>query len=132
MIKDQTDEEIIAYVDITNVYGTKSCPVTDTIVVRDVCMPRIFPPTAFHPGDGNAIDGEFTIKGKYYQNFKITVYSRWGEVIFYTEDENQHWDGTYRGELMPVGVYAYIITYEGKDDDTKGPYKKEGRIVLVR
>ncbi|HVD97165.1 MAG TPA: gliding motility-associated C-terminal domain-containing protein [Cytophagaceae bacterium] len=132
MIRDQDDEMIVAYVTITNHFNTLTCPVEDTVTVKDVCVPRVYPPTMFHPGDNNPVDGEFTIKGKYISHYKITVYSRWGEVIFYSEDPNKHWDGTYRGELMPVGVYAYIITYEGKDDQTKGPFKKEGRIVLVR
>ena len=132
MIRDQEDEQIVAYVSISNHFNALTCPVTDTVLVRDVCVPRVFPPTVFHPGDPNPIDAEFTIKKKYVKNFKITVYSRWGEVIFYSEDAEKHWDGTYRGELMPIGVYAYIITYEGTDETTKGPFKKEGRIVLVR
>jgi gliding motility-associated-like protein len=133
MIQNEDDEQLIIISKITNHFGALVCPVLDTVDVKDVCVPRIFPPTAFHPGDdNNPDDGFFTIKGKYYTNFKITVYSRWGEVIFYTEDPNKKWDGTYRGELMPVGVYAYVITYEGKDELTKGPFKKEGRIVLVR
>ena len=142
MIKDLVDEEIVAYAYITNHFGTLTCVNIDTATVKDICVPRIFPPTAFHPigsgtasaggGTGNIEDEFFTIKGKYFTNFKITVYSRWGEVIFYSEDPNTYWDGTYRGELMPVGVYAYIITYEGKDIQTKGPFKKEGRVVLIR
>jgi gliding motility-associated-like protein len=134
-IKDLEDENILAMVTTTNQFGPLlSCPTTDTILVRDVCVPRVFPPTVFHPGDGNPIDAEFTIKSKYINpdKFKLTVYSRWGEVIFYSEDVNKHWDGTYRGDLMPIGVYAYIITYEGKDELNKGPFRKEGRIVLVR
>ena len=147
MIKDLDDEEIIAYAHITNHFGTLTCTNIDTTVLKDICVPRLFPPTAFHPtnggssgtggsggtsGTGNLEDEYFTIKGKYFTNFKITIYSRWGEVIYYSEDPDTYWDGTYRGELMPVGVYAYIITYEGKDDQTKGPFKKEGRVVLIR
>jgi gliding motility-associated-like protein len=132
MIENEADEALLMTVNIANVYNTLICPTTDTILVQDVCVPRVFPPTAFHPGDDNPIDAEFTIKGKYYRNYKITIFNRWGEIVFYSEDPNKHWDGTYRGEVMPVGVYAYIISYEGKDELNKGPFKKEGRVVLVR
>ncbi|MFN6947248.1 MAG: gliding motility-associated C-terminal domain-containing protein, partial [Cytophagaceae bacterium] len=68
---------------------------------------------------------------KYFKNFEITIFSRWGEIIFYSNDRNNLWDGTYRGEPMPLGVYPYIITYEG-EEEYKGPYKLEGSITVIR
>ncbi|MCU0431371.1 MAG: gliding motility-associated C-terminal domain-containing protein, partial [Cytophagaceae bacterium] len=128
-----TDVEDLTYtVDLSAQYSYLSCPVTDTIQVHDVCAPRLFPPTAFHPGDANTQDGVFTVKGKYFTNYKIRIFNRWGEVIFSSEDVNESWDGTYRGELMPVGVYAFMITYTGKADEYEGPFAKEGRVVLIR
>jgi hypothetical protein len=53
-------------------------------------------------------------------------------VIFISHDKNEGWDGTYRGELMPEGVYPWIVTYEGEDPENKGPYKQEGSVTLIR
>jgi hypothetical protein len=33
---------------------------------------------------------------------------------------------------MPVGVYPYVITYEGAHELYKGPYKEEGSVTLIR
>ena len=74
---------------------------------------EIFKPTAFTPnGDGQndvfrILYGE-GLEG-YYQEFKI--FNRWGELVFSAPEESAldtGWDGTYRGEDAPVGVYCYI------------------------
>jgi gliding motility-associated-like protein len=125
-------EELTYTVTISNIYDYISCPVTDTVVVVDLCSPRVFAANAFHPGGTVLENSSFFVKTRYIKNFKITIFSRWGEIIYYSEDPSGGWDGKYRGQDMPLGVYAYIIEYEGKDETTKGPYRKEGKIVLVR
>lgn len=127
---DSEDNEY--HVLITNEYSYLKCPLDEKVVIHDVCAPRVFPPTAFHPGDPNSMDAFFTIQGKYFTNFNLRVFNRWGEIIFQTNDANISWDGTYRGEPMPIGVYAYTIVYEGKSDEYEGPFKKDGRVVLIR
>jgi gliding motility-associated-like protein len=113
--------------------NTLNCILNDSIQVNDVCKPRVDPPTAFTPdGKGPTENEQWALFARYVTNFKLTIFNRWGEIIFYTEDPNQSWDGTYRGEPMPVGVYPYLITYEGLADEYKGPYKKEGSVTIVK
>lgn len=40
----------------------------------------------------------------------ITIYNRWGEVVFYTEG-NVAWDGLYQGKLQASGSYVCKINY---------------------
>jgi gliding motility-associated-like protein len=62
-------------------------------------------------------------------DFHLIIYNRWGEKVFETNDINTAWDGKYNGELVPSGIYAYIIT--GKN--VKGePIKKTGNITVIR
>ncbi|MCU0430601.1 MAG: gliding motility-associated C-terminal domain-containing protein [Cytophagaceae bacterium] len=125
-------EDNTYFVTITNQFDYKECSIVDTATVHDVCAPRVFPPTAFHPGDPNSMDAFFTIHNKYVGKYELRVFNRWGEIIFQSTDRYSHWDGTYRGEPMPIGVYPYTIVYEGKADEYEGPFRKEGRVVLVR
>jgi large repetitive protein len=37
------------------------------------------------------------------------VYNRWGELIFQSRDHTG-WDGTYRGQPVPDGVYMYTLS----------------------
>jgi gliding motility-associated-like protein len=62
----------------------------------------------------------------------MLIFNRWGEIIFESRSPDHHWDGIYRDEPMPVGVYAWIITYEGDSEEYRGPYKLEGSVTVVR
>lgn len=108
-----------------------NCTSSDTISIFDVCPPRVHVPDGVIP-DGNGDDQYFQIYGTNYTNFKITIYNRWGEVIFSSEDQTFKWDCTYKGKPVPGGVYPYIIEYEGDNPDNKGPFSKDGKVTVVR
>ncbi|TAH27449.1 MAG: gliding motility-associated C-terminal domain-containing protein, partial [Cytophagales bacterium] len=126
--KDTVDKEGYYLVSLSNQFN---CKITDSIKVFDNCPPVIYVPNAFTPGSNNGDNG-FKVFGRNFTNFQILVFSRWGEVIFKTNDRNEIWDGTYRGEPMPIGVYPYLINYEGDSEKYKGPYKTEGTITIVK
>ncbi|MEY5049044.1 MAG: hypothetical protein RLZZ175_2403 [Bacteroidota bacterium] len=70
--------------------------------------------------------------GKYFTNYRMLIFNRWGEIIFESTNPNEQWDGTYRGEEMPIGVYPWIVTYEGLVEKYKGPYLQKGSVTLIR
>lgn len=119
------------YVTITSILGSDSCQFVDSAFVKVVCSPRVYIPNVFVPGSEGP-NGFFQIFGTHFANFKLQVFSRWGEVIFSATDRTEMWDGTYKGELMPAGVYPYVIVYEGETEENKGPYKIEGEILIMR
>jgi len=43
------------------------------------------------------------------EDYLFTIFNRWGEKVFETNDFNQHWDGKKNGELCEAGVYTYKI-----------------------
>ena len=95
-----------------------------------VCPPIIHIPTAFTPTvDGG--DQTFKVFSKYIETFDLTIYNRWGEVIFHTTDINEGWDGMYLGEIMPVGTYPWVIRYTGKGEHA-GEKIKDGRVTLLK
>jgi gliding motility-associated-like protein len=118
----------IYYFKIFNQY---QCEIKDSIELRDICPPRLFVPTVFSPnGDGK--NDKFDISGRHFKNFKLIIFNRWGEIIFVSEDRYNSWDGIYREAMMPIGVYPWIITYEGEFEEYKGPYKMEGSVTLTK
>jgi gliding motility-associated-like protein len=118
------------YVNMTNQYG---CGITDSILVRDICEPRLFNPNAFTPGCTNCANNNvFQVYGAHIGRYKITIFNRWGEVIFNTEDLNHSWDGMYLNEMMPVGVYPFIIYYEGKEEYSHINNTIKGKVTLIR
>lgn len=112
------------------VFDINNCFATDSIEVKEVCPPRIYVPNIFTPEQDK--NNFFKISGANLRKFNLTIFNRWGEIIFYTENREDSWDGTYKGELMPIGVYAWLITYEGITEEHKGPFKMTGSVTLVR
>jgi gliding motility-associated-like protein len=60
---------------------------------------------------------------------KFTIWARWGEKVFETNDKHIGWDGRFNGKLLPMDVYAYTIEAEFSDG-TKTT--KKGDITLIR
>lgn len=50
----------------------------------------------------------------------ITIYNRYGVLVFQTKGLNPVWDGSYKGTDVPVGVYYYQIKSSKSDKPLKG------------
>ncbi len=95
-----------------SVMDTKGCSAADSVLL-EICSIDIILPNAFTPNDDLLNDDFKPIiigwePGKYY----MQVFNRWGELLFDTNDYTEGWDGTYKGQLVPPGMYSYIIVFE--------------------
>lgn len=90
--------------------------------------PVIWVPNAFTPND-DGINTKFKIVYGSIKNFEITIYDRWGEKLFYTDDITNNWDGTFNGRNCPDGVYIYMLRYSGASNISKSIM---GNITLLR
>ena len=107
------------------------CTSTEKIQVNNFCETKIFVPTGFTP-NGDGLHDDVEIFGKNFTAFKITIFNRWGEVIFISTDKNMRWDGTYKGQEMPSGSYPWIINYQSTVDAEHSEHVVKGSITLVR
>jgi gliding motility-associated-like protein len=46
---------------------------------------------------------------RFYEGARISVYDNVGTRLFYTENPDIRWDGTFEGKDMPVGTYFWVI-----------------------
>ena len=83
-------------------------------------------PTGFTPGNAGKNDTWLVPALSAFPNFTLSVYNRYGQVVFQAKNENQPWDGKYKGELQPTGVYVYII------DLKNGLPLLKGTITIIR
>ena len=69
-----------------------------------------FIPNAFSP-NGDGINDEFYGKGDHIKEFEISIFDRWGNLIFFTDDINKHWDGkaNYGLDIAQQDVYVYSV-----------------------
>ena len=63
--------------------------------------------------------------------YRCTIYNRWGEVIFETEDPEAVWQGEVNGgdHFAADGVYLYQVYLE---DQLRIPFEYAGQIQLFR
>ena len=57
---------------------------------------------------------------RFYEGVRISVYDRGGSRLFYTENPDIRWDGTYEGKEMPVGSYFWVIQIEETGETRRG------------
>ncbi len=67
------------------------------------------------------IDGKFRafVQRTIPEEFNLKIYSKWGELLFETNDLEESWDGTYKGNTVPPGAYLYVATYKFTDQKPK-------------
>lgn len=90
----------------------------------------IWVPNSFSP-NGDLINDYWGASGilEGITNYKMEIYNRWGEKIFATYKTSDRWDGTYKGELVPMGFYIYKMEFTDFRE-TQWFYKK-GEIHLI-
>ena len=88
----------------------------------------LYVPNSFTP-NGDGINDQFGIHGEGIKDFNLSVYNRWGQLIFQGNSVNDTWDGTFDGALVPNGNYVYHIVSTPVDGRTK---VKKGSILLYR
>lgn len=45
------------------------------------------------------------------QNYQLSIFNRYGQPLFSTQNYLQAWDGTINGKPAPIGTYYYVINY---------------------
>ncbi|MGB5930652.1 MAG: PKD domain-containing protein, partial [Cyclobacteriaceae bacterium] len=106
-----------------------NCPTEAEIVIQEDCTPAVDAPNAFAP---NGTNNEFFVFPRYVNEFEIYIYNRWGELIFYSDNQDFRWDGTFNGSVVPAGTYAYVIRYTGIRSDFSQEQKQRGSITVLR
>ena len=89
---------------------------------------KLFIPSAFSPNADNRND-QFSVQSRGVREFNISIFNRWGEILFQSTDITKSWDGTYGGKAVQEGMYYYMLY--GVDFNNNS-FKEKGNILLLR
>jgi gliding motility-associated-like protein len=94
------------------IYGT--CITTDTITINgSLVETNVYFPNAFTP-NGDGLNDLFAGIGDYGNivSYNVKIFSRWGELVFETNNINEKWNGTYQSNYFASeGVYLFIAAF---------------------
>ena len=63
----------------------------------------------YSPNGDGANDAWGVPELRFYEGVRIQIFNSGGSRLFYTENPDIRWDGTYNGKEMPVGSYYWVI-----------------------
>ena len=99
---------------------------TATDKVHVFVYKNVFVPTGFTP-DSDGLNDTWSIPAlSAFAHFDLSVFNRYGQLVFQTKDINQPWDGKFKGIPQPSAVYVYVI------DLKQGGTILKGTLLIIR
>ena len=93
----------------------------------DLLMPNAFTP------NGDGLNDLFAIKSACDNfDYDIEIFNRWGILIFQNDSPDDFWDGSFKGDPVPGGVFIYKITYTAEINGRSIKKFEQGTIRLYR
>ncbi len=118
-------DEYVTSLTVTNAIGCTDS--TSILIINPIIL---YVPNAFTPNN-DGINDVFLAYGSGILGFQMTIFNRWGEVVFESDDINTPWTGNHQsgGYYVPDGEYSYVVKVKGIDTDA---YERKGHITVLR
>lgn len=89
------------------VSNAEGCESVDSLDIKVLFQPRV--PNVFSP-NGDGIYDTWQIQYlNDYPNCRIQIYTRAGQLVYQSVGYGSPWNGTWKGQPLPIGTYYYII-----------------------
>lgn len=132
-----TDSSIVA--STAGIYSLEvedefGCVGVDSVVLRQQCPTEIYIPNIFSPNTTDDLaNASFGVYGEDVISIDFTIYDRWGNQVFRTQNLGEMWDGKLNGKPAALGLYTWTLMLEGyREDGSTFQEPREGTINLVR
>lgn len=113
---------------LTVYYNNSKCKAVSDIYVHVNNPPEIFIPKAYTP-NGDLLNDSYQFYGNCIHSSLFSIFNRWGEKVYESNDRFKGWDGKFKGENCPIGVYTYIINVTYMNQKI---VKYTGELLLIK
>lgn len=110
---------------VTNTWGCADTVVKTIVIDSDV---KIYVPNAFTP-NGDGLNDIFQPKGRGIQKYNLTIFDRWSNIVFESNEFTKGWDGSMRGTSCTDDIYVWKINAV---DDNGKVRELNGFVTLTR
>ena len=112
-----------------NEWGCTDADSVEIKVRRSCINDDVFVPNAFSP-NGDGVNETFYVKAFRDIELKfLRIYDRWGALMFEGRTLEEHWDGTYKGQVLNPGVYMFYFQFVCPDGDE---HQLMGNVTLLK
>ena len=88
----------------------------------------LYVPNAFTP-NADGLNEMFYAYGTNIKKYNLTIFDRWGEKIFTSDDMHVGWDGKYKGKFVQEDVYVWLINFV---DIHSKSHEKTGHVTVIK
>ena len=107
--------DIIYSLTVTSADG---CSNHDEVVIK--VLNELYVPTAFTP-NGDGLNDVWRLPSlESYPDAEVTIYNRWGQIVFHAKAPFISWDGSLNGKPQASGTYIYFIDLKNHLPPLKG------------
>jgi gliding motility-associated-like protein len=97
-----------AYEGPANPFGFREQSFSNEVLAEQ--EPKVYLPNVIMPlGTNNQLKPVIVFVRS--EGYEFMIYDRWGQQIFVTNNPDDAWNGTYNGNLVPQGVYVYLLRF---------------------
>jgi gliding motility-associated-like protein len=100
----------------------------EVIVYKSEIQNGYLMPNAFTPNNDGVNDCYGVKTWGALKELKLSIYSRWGDLLFQTTNPDQCWDGKHKGVEQSTGGYIYVVSAT----TLCGKVVRKGIFMLVR
>jgi gliding motility-associated-like protein len=110
--------------------SANECESVYSINVHEViCDPIVELPNVFTPNGDELNDFFKPSEAKYIKLATLTIYNRWGQLLFQTSEIVEGWNGQVNGEVCGEGTYYWTLEYF---DFLNRPQNHSGFLNLIK
>ncbi len=104
------------------------CVASDSVLITVLFEDVVNVPNGFSPNGDNLNDILF-VKGDGIVNMRFSVYNRYGQLVFQSDDQKIGWDGYLNGRPENPGVFVWYLEYSLVDGSSNS---KKGNVTLLK
>jgi gliding motility-associated-like protein len=110
-------------VTVTNACGTS----LDSIFITPKNC-NIYFPNAFSPNKDGLNDTFKVLTDYVFEMYRLTIYNRWGEIVFETTEPRVGWNGSYKGIMQDSQNFVWVCNYTRAGNSTQ----MNGIVLLLK
>lgn len=107
---------------------------TDTIVAHFVEEPfNVYVPNSFTPNNDGKNDVFLPVGSAWMvENYELTIFNRWGDIVFHSTDPTEPWNGSHKQGEHYVEDEVYIYRLKVQSVHSIEPQEYSGHIMVFR